>query len=174
MVTDYPDGIAEEHMPEHQRWGPILAWGVLVLLGIFLAVAMTGVLGGRAGATRTVQEPTAGLAFTAPDVLRNGEFFEMRVRVEAKRSIAKPVIAVSSGYWRDVTINTMIPAPSEEGFGDGAFEFTYAPLEPGDTLEVKIDGQVNPARLGSSQGEVRLLDDKAPLASLPVHLKVLP
>lgn len=173
-MTDYPDGITKEHMPAEQRWAGVMAWGVLVLLGLVLAAAMTGVFGGRAGATHVAEENSARLHFTAPEVLRNGEFFEMRVQVEAKQAIAKPVIAVSSGYWRHVTINTMIPAPSEEGFNDGAFEFTFSPMGAGDTLEMKIDGQINPARQGSSQGEVRVLDDKTPLASLPVRLKVLP
>lgn len=173
-MTDYPDGIAREHMPAQQRWGRVLAWAVLVLLGVVLAVAMTGFFGGRPGTARVVQEPAAALEFTAPEVLRNGEFFEMLVRVEAKRPIAKPVIAISNTYWRHVTINTMIPAPSEEGFDDGAFEFTYGAMEAGDTLELKIDGQVNPARQGASKGTVQVLDDKTPLASLPVRLKVFP
>lgn len=173
-MTDYPDGIAKEHMPQHQRWARIFTWAVLALLGVFLVFAMTGLLGGRPGAARSVEGRAAVLEFTAPEILRNGEFFEMRVRVAAKRPIAKPVIAVSSGYWRHITINTMIPSPSEEGFKDGSFEFTFSPMEAGDTLEMKIDGQINPARMGASHGTVQILDDKAPLASLPVRLKVYP
>lgn len=173
-MTDYPDGITKEDIPAHQRWSGVLAWGVLVLLGLLLAIAMTGVFGGVAGATRTSDRNGATLQFTAPEVLRNGEFFEMRVQFRAKQPIAKPVIAVSSAYWRHVTINTMIPAASEEGFNDGAFEFTFSAMDAGDSFEMKIDGQINPARQGSSHGEVRLLDDKTPLASLPVRLKVLP
>lgn len=173
-MSRYPDGIAEEHMPSRQRWAKILAWGVMAILGVFLLVALTGVLGGQRANTHRAESSAAVVHVAAPAVLRNGEFFEMRVYVEAKQPIAKPVIALDSDYWRNVTINTMLPAPTEEGFGDGVFEFTYGALEPGDILEVKIDGQINPARFGPSRGKVELLDDTVPLVSQPLQLTVLP
>ena len=173
-MTGFPDGITTEHMPRQQRWGRILAWGILVLLGAFLLFAMSGAFGGQPSPTRSVDSDSAAVEVTVPETLRNGEFFEMRVRIAAKQAIAKPVVAVTSAYWRNLTINTMIPAPSEEGFEDGSLAFTYGSMEAGDTLEIKIDGQVNPARTGSSAGIVTLREDKSPLASVPVSLKVFP
>jgi len=168
----FPDGIGEEHADSNK--GHIGGWLALLVLGALLASALLGLFGGGRDPTRAVTTPAGRLAVTAPLVLRNGEFFEIRIRAGARRAIAKPVLAISPQYWRHLTINTMIPAPTGETFEDGQFRFEFEPLDPGKSLEVKIDGQVNPARLGSSRGAVTLLDDKVPLAELPVHLKVFP
>jgi len=39
---------------------------------------------------------------------------------------------------------------------------------------LKIDGQINPPRLGGSAGRIRLLDGEVELAALPISLKVIP
>ena len=39
---------------------------------------------------------------------------------------------------------------------------------------MKIDGQINPPRCGSSGGRIRLLDGEAEMVALPVALKVIP
>lgn len=169
----YPDGIEAQHVDD----GPVpwlSGWLPLLLLGGFLMSALLGAYGGGADPTRTSAGPAAIMRITAPQILRNGEFFEIRVRIEARRAIAKPVVAVSPGYWRHLTINTMIPAPAEEGHEDGRFTFGYDALEPGQSIEIKIDGQINPARLGGTRGVVALLDDEAPLVEMPVSLKVFP
>lgn len=171
-AASFPDGIEEKHLDAGDRHAG--GWLALAILGILLGSALLGAFGGGPDPTRTVRASAATLAVTAPRVLRNGEFFEIRVRIAANRAIARPVLAVSPGYWRHLTMNTMIPAPVGESFEDGEFRFEFEPLEAGKSLELKIDGQINPARLGSSSGMVRLLDDTAPLAELPVHLRVLP
>src|SRR3546814_8706755 len=52
----------------------------------------------------------------------------------------------------------MVPAPAEETFSGDAFQFKYEAVKAGDRLEMKIDGQINPARMGGSRGMVSLLD----------------
>lgn len=47
------------------------------------------------------------LQVTTPPVLRNGEFFETRIRVTAGRWLGNAVVAVSPGLWRDVTVDTL-------------------------------------------------------------------
>lgn len=171
-AASFPDGIEEKHLDAGDRHAG--GWLALAILGILLGSALLGAFGGGPDPTRTVRASAATLAVTAPRVLRNGEFFEIRVRVTARRAIAKPVLAVSPEYWRHLTINAMIPAPAGETFEDGRLLFEYGPLDAGKGLEVKIDGQINPARLGNSGGTVTLRDGKMPLAELPVHLRVFP
>lgn len=171
--TPRPDGIEGHHLEAGKRpW--LRPWIAPAVLGALLLGALLGLFGGAPYPTLRDEQQRAALAMTAPRVLRNGEFFEIKLRVEARGAIAKPRIAVTPAYWRHLTINTMIPAPSEEGYEDGRFTFAFEPLEAGQSLELKIDGQINPARFGNSSGAVTLLDDKSVLAELPVHLRVLP
>ena len=118
--------------------------------------------------------PAATLTAAIPDRLRNGEFFEMRLRVAATRPIADATIAVPPGLWRDMTINSMVPAASEEAFKDGAYRFRYGALKAGETLEIKIDGQINPPLTVGTKGEVALYDGTTRIATLPVRIRVLP
>ena len=89
-------------------------------------------------------------------------------------SLVALLIAVPVGLWREATINTMVPAPTEEEQKDGEFRFHFGPMDAGETLEFKIDGQLNPPLFGVSRGAIRLLDDDAPLAAQPTRLEVLP
>ena len=171
-MATYPQGIDEGHGTargqRHASW-----WRLGILLAI-LAVALSGVLGGANAPTKRIASPGADLAVKTPDRLRNGMFFETQIAAVAKRPIGDAVIAVPAALWRDMTINTLIPGPSEEAFVDGEFRFHFGPLAAGQRLGVKIDGQMNPARWGSSSGSVRLLDGEAEVAALPITLKVIP
>ena len=137
----------------------------LVVLGDFVQQAVTH---------NDYSITAATLAVTTPDRLRNGMLFETRISAQAKRPIEDAVIAIPSAMWRDMTVNTMVPAPAEEEFVAGEFRFHFGPLEPGETLTLKVDGQVNPPRYSSSSGRLRLLDGEAELAVLPLSLKVIP
>ncbi len=172
MPTAYPHGIDESHANEASNRHA--SWWRLGLLALILGFALSGLLGGAPAPTERVDTAAATLAVNTPDRLRNGMFFETRVAVVAKRPIADAVIAFPAGYWRDLTINTAIPAPTEEEYSDGEFRFHFGPLAAGERLEYKIDGQINPARLGGSGGRVRLLDGEAELAAMTLELTVIP
>ncbi len=172
MPTAYPHGIDESHASADSNRHA--SWWRLGILALILGVALSGLLGGAPAPTERVDTPAATLAVTTPDRLRNGMFFETRVEVLAKRPVADAVIAFPAGYWRDLTVNTMIPGPAEEEYRGGEFRFHFGPLAAGDQLEFKIDGQINPARIGGSGGRVRLLDGEAELAALPLSLTVIP
>jgi hypothetical protein len=73
-----------------------------------------------------------------------------------------------------MTINTMTPAPGEEQFKDGAFRFDYGPLKAGETLDIKIDGQINPPLFAGTRGQIALFDGERELAATPLHITVLP
>ncbi len=174
MSGGFPDGIAEKHakgagvLPRQLRW---LAFGVLAII---LAIALLGTFGGADDPIRRVEGQAASLIVEAPVVLRNGELFEMHVTGEARRALAKPTIAVSSTYWRDLTINTMIPAPASEDYDSGYFVFEFDPLEAGQSIELKIDGQVNPAMFAGTRGVIAFRDGNVVLAEMPVRLTVFP
>src|SRR3546814_13797438 len=86
--------------------------------------------------------------------------------------IVESVLSVSSSLWREVSINFMAPAASEEEFKDGAFRFIYGAMKTGDRLLVKVDGQINPALIGELRGQIAVSDGDRPLAALPLKIWV--
>ncbi|WP_145923396.1 hypothetical protein [Sphingopyxis macrogoltabida] len=168
-----PDGISEK-MISGQRWHRHASPVSFVLLAAVVAIALSGLVGGQPSPLRSQDFGAARLEVKTPSVIRNGEFFETRIRVEATRDISDAVLAVSPSLWTDMTINTMIPAAAEESYKDGAYRFSYGKLRAGETLVVKIDGQINPPLFAGTRGDIALFDGERRLGSMPLQIKVLP
>jgi len=145
-----------------------------IVLGGLIATAMTGLLGGRPSPVNIVSTPAASLEVKLAQPLRSGVFFETHLRVHARRDIAEPVIGIDATLWRDLTINSHIPAAADESFKEGQYRFKYAPLKAGDTLEIKIDGQTNPPLVGYLAGSLTLLDGDHRLTETRLSVPVLP
>jgi hypothetical protein len=173
MGERYPDGITESHLRAghwHRRASPLS----FIILAVLVLIAASGALGGLPNPSLSAAGPNARLTLEAPQTARSGMVFEMRMRIDAAAAIAKPIVAVSPGYWRELTINTMIPAAADESYGSGGYRFAYAPLAAGDTLRIKVDGQINPALVGGTAGRIALYDGETLLAALPVRMEVRP
>ncbi len=174
-APSYPDGIVPAHADPATGTGRgRRRWLALILLSALMLAALLGVFGGGKARPLTASGDAATLEVRTARVVRNGVFFETLVRVTARAPIEKAVVAVDATLWRDMTINTMIPAPSEESFKDGAFRFDYGPLKPGESIDIKIDGQINPPLFAGTRGTVAVLDGERPLAGIPLHITVLP
>ena len=171
----YPDGIDPGHAEVRGFGGRgQRRWIALALLSLLMLAALLGLFGGGRTRPMVAEGLDARLEISTPRVIRNGEFFEMRVRIIARRAVEKAVLAVPTSLWRDMTINTMIPAAREERFKGGVFRFEYGPLEPGETLDIKIDGQINPPLFLGTSGRVAVLDDTRELTAIPLEITVLP
>lgn len=168
-----PDGISET-MISGQRWHRHASPVSFVMLAAVIAVALSGLVGGQPSPLRSQDFGAARLEVKTPSVIRNGEFFETRVRIEAARDVSDAVLAVSPSLWTDMTVNTMIPAAAEESYKDGNYRFSYGELRAGETLVVKIDGQINPPLFAGTRGEIALFDGERRLGSMPLEIKVLP
>lgn len=171
-MTAYPQGIEAHHGAKrgvrHATW-----WRLGILVAI-LGVALLGFVGGGRSPTLRASSPAASLAVTSPARLRNGMFFETRIAAMAKAPIGDAVIAIPAAMWRDTTVNTLVPAATEEEYVDGEYRFHFGPLDAGERLGFKIDGQLNAPRYGSTRGRLRLLDGTRELAAVPVSLTVIP
>jgi hypothetical protein len=165
-----PDGIAEEHVRDHGRASPVPLLFLVALLGLGLA----GFLGGQPDEVRQARSEAVSLSVQTPCVLRNGMVFETIVEVVPKRPVADLVIGVSAPLWREMTINTMIPAAEEESHKDGNHRFSFGSAEPGETFRFKIDGQINPPLFAGTHGEIAAYDGDHKLAGVPVAIRVLP
>ncbi len=167
-----PDGIAEEHVRPMAGWRRHASPLALVVFGAVMLLGMTGLLGREAD--WRAEGNGVRLEVHTSEILRNGEFFEMRVSVEADRAVEELVIGVESALWEDLTVNTMIPAATDETGTDGEFRFTFAELEAGSSFLMKIDLQVNPDIVAGNEGAVTLYDGEELLATTDVTIAVLP
>ncbi len=169
-----PDGISHRHSARpgilHHHASPL----AVALLGGLLLLALLGLLGGRTLPVATARNRDAMLTVKAPATIRTGMFFEAAITATPRRRFADLRIGLAPALWRDVTQNTMIPAAAEEAFADGLFTFAYGPRAAGDTLEVKIDLQINPSLVGRTAGDIVVLDGDVPVLRLPLALTVLP
>lgn len=167
-----PDGIEPRHIHEAHGSG-MMTWGGVVLLGAVMLLALFGVFGSES--TLSAAGEGVQLTVEGPERIRSGEYFEMMFTIETEREIRDAVLSVDADLWHDLTINTMLPTPTEEGFEDGSFDFHYGALPPGTRLLVKVDGQVNPDYPpGPNQGAIDITDGPSTLASVDYTITVLP
>ncbi len=172
--AELPDGIESRHIAPVQGLRAHASPLAFIVLGSMLAVASTGLLGGAPAPVTTINAPAALLELKIARPLRSGLFFETHVRITARKAIAKPVIGVDASLWRDLTINSQVPAPAEESFKRGQYRFEYGALKAGETIDVKIDGQTNPPLIGRLAGKITLLDGDSALAETHISIPVLP
>ena len=143
-----------------------MVFGAVIVLGI------SGLLGRESEWVAT----TNGVALRVhtSEIIRNGEFFEMRISVESDEPLDELVIGVAEPLWADMTVNTMIPAAADEASADGEFRFTFAELEANTPFLLKVDLQVNPDIVAGNFGALTVYDGEEPLATTDVNITVLP
>lgn len=168
-----PDGVERKHV--HEAGGSVLRrWPFgLGSLAIVLAPAFFGLYGSDARLSRDGRG--VHLEVDGPGRVRNGEFFELVMNVEAQRDVRDVVILIGADLLRNITVNTLLPDPSEHGFRDGSYEFHFGNLAVGDSLEVKLDGQINPGHIPTAnQGTIAVADGEAVLVEVFYVMEVLP
>lgn len=168
-----PDGIDSSHS-QAKGWHRHANPAAILALGLLLSAALAGVFGGQPHPTRTIVTSSATVKLQLPERIRNGMFFEMRAEIETKRKFEDLTVAISSIYWRDLTVNSMIPGPTDEKSENGRYLFSYGPIDANQTVTIKIDGQINPPLFAGNSGEILLMDGDAVIAIIPVKMNVLP
>lgn len=168
-----PQGIEHKHI--HDARGSIFRrWPFgLAALAVVLLPAFFGVYGSNA----TLAGAGTDVRFTVdgPRRIRNGEFFELILNIEAQGRVEDAVVLIGAPLFRDMTINTLLPDPSEHGFRNGSFEFRFGALGAGESLQVKLDGQVNPSHTPSAnKGAIAVADGETILATVDYAMEVLP
>jgi len=167
-----PDGIDERHIQPVTGWQRHASPLSLAVFGVVVVLAITGLLGHER--EWTAETAGTGLRVHMPELIRNGEFFEMRIGVESDEPIAELVVGIQQAIWEDMTINTLIPAATDEASEDGEFRFTFAELAAGTPFLLKVDAQVNPDILGGNGGVVTVYDGLEPLTEVRLDIGVLP
>jgi len=169
-----PDGLGKQHVEQAkgvERHASTLSLGVL---GCFLAIAMTGTLGGGFNSHLEITNDRVALAYEGPTRLRNGMFFESHVLVTALQPIEKLEISLEPTLIHDLTMNSMVPAAAEETFKDGTFRFSFDKMAAGDNFDVKFDFQINPSLFAGNHGHITVYDGDTELATIPIDITVWP
>jgi hypothetical protein len=169
---DLPDGIGPEHVEPRNGLRRHASPLSLAVFGSVIVLGLTGLLGRERDWVSESDE--VRLTVHSSETIRNGEFFEMRINVEVVTGVDDLVIAVDQELWEDMTVNTMIPAASQETGGGGEFRFAYGPMEAGTTFLLKVDLQVNPDIVGGNSGTVTVNDGDRPMTAATIRITVLP
>jgi hypothetical protein len=167
-----PDGITEDNVQPVAGWRRHASPLGLVVFGLVVALALLGVLGHER--TWAAQSSGTRLEVHTSEVVRNGEFLEMRIRVVPEGDIGELVIGIDDAIWEDVTVNTMIPAATEEVNEDGQTRFTFAELHAGTEFLLKVDMQINPDILGGNGGRIAVYDGESEIVATEMAITVLP
>lgn len=167
-----PDGITDEHVRPIEGWRRRASPLSLAVFGVVVVLALSGLLGRER--TWTAAADGTALEVHVPEIIRNGEFLEMRVRVTSDAPIAELAIGIDESLWEDVTVNTMIPAASDEASEDGEVRLTFAELPAGTAFLFKVDMQINPDILGGNSGTLTVYDGETELVATDLSITVLP
>jgi hypothetical protein len=167
-----PDGIADEHARPVSGWRRHASPLSLVVFGLVIALSLVGALGHERDLR--VEGNGVSLDVHSPETIRNGEMLEVRIGVESDRPISNLVVGVEQSLWEDMTVNTMIPAPTEETSADGEFRFSFGELQPGAPFLLKVDLQINPDILGGNDGRVTVYDGESAVVETDISITVLP
>lgn len=169
----YPDGIGESNIKARRGLHPHASVLSLAVLGLLLAVGLSGYLGDDREHF-AIDSAAGRFAVDFPTRVRNGNIIETLVDVKSERPIAKLVIAVEPGLWRNVTTNSTEPAAASETFEDGLLRFTFDKLDAGESFHFQIAQQINPSLMGANRGRIVFLDGSQRLAEIPLVMTVLP
>ncbi|MEO6579274.1 MAG: hypothetical protein ABIO99_10305 [Candidatus Limnocylindria bacterium] len=170
--SDWPDGIKHDHVRPVAGWRRHASPLALVVFGAVIALGLTGVLGHERTWTAAAQGTT--LTVEAPETIRNGEFFEMRISATSDGPLSQLAVGIDRALLADMTVNTMIPAATDEASAGDEYRFTFAPLDAGDTFLFKVDVQVNPDIFGGNHGTITLYDGEERLVATTIEIRVLP
>ena len=172
-ASEAPDGIESDGIRQC-RWQQHANPAALVLLALWLGVGLSGMVGGHANPVYVNETDDARVVVDFPEVLRNGELFEMRAGITAKTALQNPTLALSADYWRELTINSFMPTPVQESSTADEYRFTWDALEPGQTLRIKVDGQVNPQFYSFTSAQVALMDGERLVSRQDIQLRIWP
>jgi hypothetical protein len=175
MVAEFPDGIiSRRHHDLHGRRRYVWVRRVLLCaIAVLPLLALLGVFGQRPS-TITATSPAASLSVTAPARLRSGLIFQVKVKIEAHRTIKKLQLNFDDGWWESMSVNSVAPEPEEETYKDGQLRLIYGNLQSGESFVCRIYFQVNPTNAGKRRENVTVADGETPLVTVHRSLTIFP
>lgn len=162
-----PEGLTLEHHRDlaGRERRPIVREVLLGALCAVLALALLNLFG-QVESVSAVDSSAARLEVEAPARMRGGLYFQARYRVEARRELANATLVLDTGWFEDVTLNTVEPAPVGEASRDGRVALELGRIPAGEAHVLYLQFQVNPTAIGRRSQDVGLYDGERLLASV--------
>jgi hypothetical protein len=145
----------------------------LAILGLIVVAALLNAFG-QESTTTIAEGQKATLSIDAPARLRGGLLFQARFEIEARQSLTKPKLVLSSGWLDSMTLNTVAPTPLGENSGPDGLSMAFEELPAGHRLIVWTNWQVNPTNVGRRSEDTTLFDGSTPIASANRTVSVFP
>lgn len=174
-MTDPPDGIslARHRDLAGRSHGPWARRGLLCAIAVFPVLALLNVFG-QHPTTSSASSPAASMNVTAPSRLRSGLIFQVRVQVTAKRNIKELELVFNTGWWESMSVNSIVPEPSESTSENGSVVLSYGKLAAGETHVNWIYFQVNPTDVAKRPENLELRDGSTPLLHIHRSITIFP
>ena len=174
-MAELPDGITlEDHRDLHGRGRYVwLRRGLLCAISVLPILALLNVFGQKP-VTSSASGPAASLSVTAPERLRSGLVFQVKVEVDARRRIRQLRLEFTEGWWESMSVNSVAPEPEAEDSAHGRVQLTYGSVRAGEAFVSRIYFQVNPTNVGKRQEDVILADGETPLLTVKRSLTIFP
>jgi hypothetical protein len=152
---------------------PWIRRALLCCIAVLPLLALLNVFG-QHPTTTSVSSAAASMNVTAPDRLRSGLIFQVRVQVTARRDIKEMEIVFDKGWWESMSVNSLVPEPSEESSEEGKVVLTYGKLAAGQQHVNWIYFQVNPTNVAKRTENVELRDGSTPLLRIHRAITIFP
>lgn len=172
-MSDLFQTVAEDSAPSRHEAGSWVRRSLLLLFTGFVVVALVGVFG-QQPEDKAVAAPAAQLRLSAPAAVRGGLFFQSRIDIRAQQRIQDPHLVLDHGWLEGMQVNSIIPEPVSQASRDGKLVLTYDTLEPGDTLIVWMQFEVDPTNVGHRPYGVELDDAGQRIAAIHHKLTIFP
>jgi hypothetical protein len=147
--------------------------GLFGLLCLLPLLALLNVFGQR---PQTLQAAASGadVEVYAPERVRSGVLFQARFRVTARQELKKATLVLDPGWLESMTLNTIEPAPVNEGSDDGRLTLELGHIPRGQSHLLFMQFQVNPTNVGRRAQNVDLYDGERHLLHIDRSIVVYP
>ena len=147
--------------------------GLFGLLCLIPLLALLNVFGQRPQ-TLHAAASAADIEVYAPKRVRSGVLFQARFRVTAREELKKATLVLDPGWLESMTLNTLEPAPVNEGSDDGRLTFELGHIPRGQSHLLFMQFQVNPTNVGRRAQDVDLYDGERHLLHIDRSILVYP
>lgn len=174
-MAEIPDGITLKRNRdlEGALTSPLYRRALLCCIAALPILALLGVFGQRPS-TSTAHGPALDLSVTAPSRLRSGLVFQVHVQIAAHRQVKQLEVVFEEGWWESMSVNSIVPEPSEESSDNGQVVLDYGQLDANHSLSFWIYFQVNPTNVGKRREDVEVRDGSKPLAQIHRSMTIFP
>jgi hypothetical protein len=175
-VSRFFEDVRGEGAPDAGRSIRIGLWtrrAVLAVFAVFVVLALLDRFGQTPRAA-VAAGPTATMRVSAPDGVRGGLLFQVRVDIRARRTVRYPRLVLDPGWTEGMQVSSFEPNPASEASRDGRLVLSYDQLNPGDVLVVWMQFQVDPTNVGHRPADIELDDRTTVLARVERSLTIFP